>query len=95
VMFFTLLEYFYLVWLAVKDRDKTHRITSVILIRFLFLVLPLRKTGTNTAGESRAGIDCLPSYIDKSLVWFNEYVKAALVCRFLLDGGHYLLDRGH
>jgi hypothetical protein len=32
VMFFTLLEDFYLGRLAVKDRDKTPRITGVILI---------------------------------------------------------------
>jgi hypothetical protein len=32
VMFFALLEDFYLDRLAVKDRDKTHRITGVILI---------------------------------------------------------------
>jgi hypothetical protein len=32
VTFFTLLEDFYLDRLAVKDRDKTHRITDVILI---------------------------------------------------------------
>jgi hypothetical protein len=32
VMFFTLLEDFYPGRLTVKDRDKTHRITSLILI---------------------------------------------------------------
>jgi hypothetical protein len=32
VSFFALLEDLYLVGLAVKDRDKTHRITGVILI---------------------------------------------------------------
>jgi hypothetical protein len=37
VMFFALLEDFYLDRLAVKDRDKTQRITSVILIIWALL----------------------------------------------------------
>jgi hypothetical protein len=55
VTFFALLEDFYMVWLTVKDRDKTHRITGVILIKhhllkFGFLLLVRFNLGFTTEG---------------------------------------------
>jgi hypothetical protein len=61
VTFFTLLEDFYPGRLAVKDRDKTHRIAGVILITTLLeeptddldivIVLALLADGTDFAGS--------------------------------------------
>jgi hypothetical protein len=45
VTFFTLLEDFYLDRLAVKDRDKTYRITGVILIMWYQITMLITASG--------------------------------------------------